>query len=294
MSILSKTKCMKSNTFTTDKHIYLQRLNTLALKPKIVYSIGQPPSEPKLSVAIVGTRRPTSYGRKVSFDFAYKLAQQGIVIVSGLAYGVDKAAHEGALAASGQTIAVLAHGLDTIYPTTHSRLAQDIVERGGCLISEYPEGTAIMKHRFLERNRLVAGLADALLVIEAGEQSGTSSTVQFALEQNKEVFAVPGPITSPASRGTNRIIQQGAHPALSVQDIMAIIAPGQTVTDQPPQGTNDEETTILTLIYNGVHENESLQTRSKLNPSSFAQTITMLEIRGAIGRQPNGQWSLTG
>lgn len=293
MSILSKTKVMKSNSFTTDEHKYLQRLKVLALKPEIVYSIGELPNKSQLSVAIVGTRRPTPYGKKVCFDFAYKLAQQGITIVSGLAYGIDRAAHEGALAAGGTTIAVLGHGLDTVYPAGHRKLAADIINNGGCLISEYEPGTPVMKHRFLERNRIVAGLADALLVIEAGEKSGTSSTIQFALEQNKEVFAVPGPIDSLLSAGTNRIIQQGAHPALSVQDILAIIAPGAPISDQPPTGATDVESLLLSLIYKGVTENETLQAKSKLNPSDFAHTVTMLEIRGAIRREVNGHWLLT-
>ena len=283
---------MKINAFTTDEDKYLQRLKTLALTPKIVYSIGNPPTVSKLSVAIVGTRRPTAYGKRVSFDFAYKLATQGIIVVSGLAYGIDAAAHRGALAAKGQTIAVLAHGLDSIYPTSHSKLADEITYYGGCVISEYTEGTPIMKHRFLERNRIVSGLADALLVIEAGEQSGTTSTIQYALEQGKEVFAVPGPIDSPASAGTNRLIQQGAHPALSVQDILDVIAPGRIALDTLPEGDTPAETQLLQLIYKGTSNNQQLFIASAFDPSLFAQTLTMLEIRGRIRRNQSSEWSL--
>lgn len=294
MSILSKTKSMKSNTFTTDDHEYLQRLKTVALKPKIVYALGEPPSTARLTVAIVGTRRPTPYGKRVSFDFAYKLAQQGITIVSGLAYGVDAAAHRGALAAGGHTIAILAHGLDTVYPTGHSKLASDIISSGGCLLSEYADGTSVMKHRFLERNRLVAGLADVILVVEAGKQSGTASTIQYALDQNKEVFAVPGPIDSAASAGTNRLIQQGAHPALHPQDVLEVIAPGRKLVEKPPQGETSAETQLLMLIYKGPGDTQQLSQSSGLDVQVLSQTLTMLEIRGRIRRTPDGQWSLQG
>jgi DNA processing protein len=283
---------MKSNTFTTDEHKYLQRLKMVALKPEIVYALGELPAASRLSVAIVGTRRPTLYGKKVSFDFAYSLAQQGITIVSGLAYGIDSAAHKGALAANGHTVAVVAHGLNSIYPLGHTQLAQQIVMQGGCIISEYPDGTPVMKHRFLERNRLVSGLADVLLVIEAGEQSGTSSTIQYALEQGKEVFAVPGPITSSASKGTNRLIQQGAHPALSPQDILEVIAPGRKVVDKPPTGDTEAETLLLTLIYKGVADTDTLMNTSALDSSTYAQTITILEIRGRIAKGSDGRWSV--
>lgn len=283
---------MKSNTFITDKDDYLQRLKTVAVTPKIVYTIGKLPSPLKHSVAIVGTRRPTAYGKRISFDFAYKLAQQGITIVSGLAYGIDAAAHKGALAAQGNTVAVLAHGLDSVYPANHTQLAHQIVEAGGSLISEYADGAPVMKHRFLERNRIISGLADAVLVIEAGEASGTTSTIQYALAQGKEVFAVPGPIDSPTSAGTNRLIQQGAHPALTAQDILTIIAPGQKIHNHPPTGDTPAETQILMLLYKGINDNQQLLTKSALTISIFAQTVTLLEIRGRIERTTGGQWSL--
>lgn len=292
MSILSKTKSMKSNTYITDESEYLQRLKTVALTPKIVYTIGDLPHPLKHSVAIVGTRRPTEYGKRVSFDFAYTLAKQGITIVSGLAYGIDAAAHRGAIAAGGNTVAVVAHGLDSVYPAAHTRMVTDILNLGGCILSEYPAGTPVMKHRFLQRNRIVSGLADTLLVIEAGEASGTSSTVQYALAQGKEVFAVPGPIDSPNSAGTNRLIQQGAHPALKPQDIVDSIAPGLTIVAQPPTGDTPAETQILMLLYKGTTNSQLLRTESGLEASLFTQTITLLEIRGRIARQSTGQWAL--
>ena len=291
MSILSKTKSMKSNTFLTDKHVYLQRLKTLALVPEIVYAIGDLPTDSVKSVAIIGTRRPTAYGKRISFEFAYKLAQQGIIVISGLAYGIDAAAHKGAVAAGGRTIAAVAHGLDTLYPSTHTKLAAQIIENGGCIVSEYREGITITKHRFLERNRIISGLADAIVVIEAGERSGTNVTIQYALDQGKEVFAVPGPIDSAASAGTNKLIQQGAHPALSPQDIAEVIAPGLILQDIPPEGDSPAQTQLLLLIYRGVISNQQLMIQSGLDSSVFAQTITMLEIRGRIQRDSVGQWS---
>lgn len=274
---------MKINTFIPDKHKYLQRLFSIAQMPKILYAKGILPEREVATVAVVGTRSPTPYGKQVAFDFAYRLAREGIVIVSGLAYGIDRVAHEAALEAGGTTIAVLAHGLDTIYPSRHQTLAKRILDNRGALISEYPVGTPAQKHRFLERNGIVSGLADALVVIEAGERSGTSVTVMHALEQGKEVFAVPGPITSPQSVGPNRLIQQGAHPAVSVEDILRVVAPGKrTHTKSVIQGNSPEENIILGLIRNGMQDSDGLLKASGLSVQLYLQTLTLLEINGLI------------
>lgn len=285
---------MKINSLSSDKHKYLQIVSTIANMPETFYTIGQVPTRRVLTVAIVGTRQPTMYGKQVTFDLAYKLAQKGIVIVSGLAYGIDSVAHTAALDAGGTTLAVMAHGLDTVYPKGNSQLAKRILENGGALLSEYPEGTAVMKHQFLARNRIVSGLADALIVTEAGKRSGTLATVMYALEQGKEVFAVPGNINSPQSYGPNRLIQQGAHPVTCVEDILAVLAP--ELLDGPksaPTGQNAAQTTILGLLYEGVSRGDELQSQSRLDASRFMQTLTELEIDGLIQRLGGNHWALS-
>jgi DNA processing protein len=292
MSILSETKPMKINSYLPDEHIFLQRLGSLAHIPKKLYLRGLLPKTGKYSVAIVGTRKPTMYGTQVACEIAEKLAQQGVIIVSGLAYGIDTAAHTGALQGHGTTIAVMAHGLDSIYPRGNSRLAETILEKGGALISEYKPGTEAMKHRFLERNRIVSGLADAILVVEAGERSGTLRTVAEALEQGKEVFAVPGPITSEQSVGPNRLIQKGAHPVLSADDIMAVLDPQWRPAQQTILATaNPEEKKLLELLQKGIQAGDQLIEQSGLSASQFAQTIIMLELQGLIRPLGANQWT---
>lgn len=285
---------MKINSLSSDKHKYLQIVSTIANMPETFYTIGQVPTRRVLTVAIVGTRQPTMYGKQVTFDLAYKLAQKGIVIVSGLAYGIDSVAHTAALDAGGTTLAVMAHGLDTVYPKGNSQLAKRILNNGGALLSEYPEGIAVMKHQFLARNRIVSGLADALIVTEAGKRSGTLATVMYALEQGKEVFAVPGNINSPQSYGPNRLIQQGAHPVTAIEDILAIIAPELlNAPKSAPTGQNAAQTTILGLLYEGVSRGDELQSQSRLDASRFMQTLTELEIDGLIQRLGGNHWALS-
>ena len=284
---------MKINRNIPDKHKFLQITNTIAQVPKVLYSLGTIPAARGTTVAIVGTRQPTPYGKQVTFDLAYKLAQKGIVVISGLAYGIDAIAHKATLEAKGTTLAILGNGLDAIYPAAHRQLARDIIEGGGALISEYPEGTPAMKHHFLQRNRLVSSLADALIITEAGERSGTFSTVSHALEQGKEVFAVPGSITNPQSVGPNRLIQQGAHPVTCVEDILQVIAPHLlTPLESAPTGTTPEESLILSLLYNGITKSTDILEATKLSPSLYAQTLSLLEISGQIKSLGNDRWAL--
>jgi DNA processing protein len=287
---------MKIKTILPDEHNFLQIINTIVSKPKTLYFVGTLPQRTLgvKVVAVVGTRKPTSYGKEVTFDLAYKLAQKGIIIVSGLALGIDAIAHRAALEAGGTTIAVLANGLDTIYPQAHRQLAQRIIDSGGALISEYPPGTLARDFQFLARNRIVSGLSDAVVVTEAASRSGTLATVAYALEQNREVFAVPGNITSPMSVGPNRLIQQGAHPATSAEDILQVIAP-LLVTAQTTLnlGTNPMEILLIDLLKSGIRDGEALQLASKLTASDFSQTLTMLEIQGLIRGLGGNKWTST-
>ena len=283
---------MKINSVSPDDSVFLQIIDTIAVKPKIVYFVGTLPTDRPPVVAIVGTRKPTSYGKEVTFNLAYNLAKKGVIIVSGLALGVDAIAHRAALEAGGTTIAVMAGGLDSIYPANHRALAKQIVTNGGALLSEYAPGILARDFQFLQRNRIVSGLADAVIVTEAAARSGTLSTVMHALDQNREVFAVPGNITSPMSVGPNRLLQQGAHPALNADDVLHIIAPHllekQTTINL---GSNPVETTIINLLKAGVRDGDILQQRSGFTASEYSQAITMLEIGGLIRRLGGNQWT---
>ena len=284
---------MKINSISPDQHDFLQIITGIVHQPKTVYFIGNIPLARCPVVAIVGTRKPTPYGKEVTFKLAYELAQKGVIIVSGLALGTDAIAHRAALQAGGTTIAVLANGLDSVYPASHRTLAEEIVQKGGLLLSEYPPGTPARDFQFLARNRIVSGLSDAVVVTEAASSSGTLTTVAHALDQNREVFAVPGNITSPMSVGPNRLIQTGAYPVTSATDILQIIAP-DLVTAQISLnlGSNPAEILLINLLQSGIRDGEQLQQVSKLAASDFSQTLTMLEIGGLVRGLGGNQWTM--
>jgi DNA processing protein len=179
-----------------------ERLKEIDSPPKQLYVIGAQLAEllSRPTVTIVGSRKPSPYGVEVTAQLASKLTQNGVVIISGLALGVDSIAHKACLQAGGQTIAVLPCGPEAIYPSTHRQLAKQMVEQGGSLVTEYNEGTPPLRQNFIARNRLVSGLGDVVIVTEAAEKSGTLHTANFALSQGKTVMAVPGPITSPTKQ----------------------------------------------------------------------------------------------
>lgn len=284
---------MKINRISPQSSKYLQIISTIAKSPEKLHFIGKLPNERITTVAIVGSRKPTAYGKEVTHKFAYELASRGIIIISGLALGVDAIAHRAALEAGGKTIAVLANGVDTIYPANHKSLANDIINSDGAIISEYEPGIAARSFQFLARNRIVSGLSDAVIVTEAAIRSGTLSTVSHALEQGREVFVVPGNITSPLSAGCNNLIKQGAHPITCVEDILEIIAPNLL---QPQSmlalGANPQESIIIELLQSGIRDGDELQYQSSIDASEFAQTLTMMEINGTIRGLGGNQWTL--
>ena len=196
-----------------------ERLREIPDSPSCIYCKGRLPEKDEHTVGIIGARDGTDYGKAVARKLAGELSEYGISIISGMAYGIDSAAHLGALDAKGRTYAVLVCGLNICYPSVNYRLYQKIMENGG-VISEYSPGAPPLPHHFVERNRLIAGLADILLVVEAKEKSGTFITVDRALEQGKQVFAVPGRITDPLSKGCNKLIREGAAVCLSKEDIL--------------------------------------------------------------------------
>ncbi len=284
---------MNINRISPLNHKYLQIIDTIAKKPDKLYFIGKLPSERTTSVAIVGTRRPTNYGKEVTHRLSYDLASRGVVIISGLALGVDGIAHKAALEAGGKTIAVLPCSVDTIYPHTHQGLADQIIKSGGSILSEYDPPTDAREFRFLERNRIVSGLSDAIIVTEAAARSGTLATVAFALDQGREVFVVPGNITSPMSAGCNALIKQGAHPITCAEDVLEVIAP-QLLQQQTmlALGNTPLESTIITLLQSGIRDGDELQRQSQSDASEYSQTLTMMEINGVIRALGGNQWTL--
>lgn len=243
-------------------------------------------------VAIVGSRNITTYGKQVTQQLAGELARAGVVVVSGLAIGVDGIAHQAALDAGGLTVAVLPSGLDTIYPARHHRLAQKIVEQGGALITEYPANSTPYKGKFVARNRIVAGLSRAVLVTEASLKSGTLHTARFGLEQGIDVMAVPGNITNTNSVGTNNLIKSGAVPITSADDIFAILGIAPVAARPLPKGNTPQEQCIIDQLAAGISDGAELLKQSHFDVVSFNQALTMLEITGVAKPLGNNQWSL--
>lgn len=207
------------NCICTSDDEYPDILKYIHSAPHIFYMRGGILEEDQKSLAIIGSRKCTSYGKNTAYQFAKELASYGITIVSGMAYGIDSAAHRGALDGGGRTIAVLGSGVDVCYPKSNFSLMKDIIENGA-VISEYPLGTNPTPGNFPRRNRIISGLSKGVLVVEAGLKSGTLITVDYALEQGKDVFSIPGNINCTVSKGTNKLIKEGAKPVTCVEDIL--------------------------------------------------------------------------
>lgn len=285
---------MKIQRLVPKDKAFPQALRDIPDPPQELYTLGSlevAMAQPCL--AVVGSRKVTPYGKQVTASLTSEVTGQGVTIISGLALGVDAVAHRAALDANGLTIAVLASGLDTITPTTNYHLAEEILKKGGALVSEYPPGTPPYPASFIARNRLVAGLSDAVLITEAAVKSGTLHTANFALEQGRDVMAVPGNITAPMSQGTNNLIRSGALPVTSAADIFLVLGLDTRVNQQAELfGNTPEETTLLKLLQNGITDATHLLQESRLSAANFNQTLTMLEITGRIYPLGAGHWAL--
>jgi DNA processing protein len=257
--------------------------------PAVLFVKGQLPGEGEPAIAVVGTRRATAYGRQAAEKLAGELARAGVVIVSGLARGIDAVAHNAALAAGGRTLAVLGSGVDRIYPAEHKGLAQRVVG-SGALVSEFPLGEPPDAPNFPRRNRIVAGLARGTLVIEADRESGALITVDFALEQGRDVYAVPGSIFSPVSRGTNAMIKDGAKPVMSADDILEDLEMSAVTAVLPaPTADTDEEAVVLALLSNEPMHIDDIGRLARLPMSILGGTLAMMELKG-MARQVGGQY----
>ena len=288
---------MEINRIIPDEHNFTQRLASIANPPKSLCFMGTLPTSGAPVVAIVGSRKPSAYGREVTEQLASDLAKAGCIIISGLALGIDGIAQKAALEAGGTVIGVIPNELPDISPQTNYKLAMNIIKNGGAILSEWKKGDGKVVNRwsFLERNRLVSGLADAVIITEAAERSGTLNTAAHALSQGRDVFAVPGNITSPLSAGCNALLKQGAYPATEAKDILHIIAPEQlkkSDQSQLPLGSSPEETIIINLIAGGVRSGDQLQQQSGLSASNFSTALTMLEINGVIKPLGANNWML--
>jgi DNA processing protein len=260
--------------------------------PKTLRYLGKLPNERILSVAIVGSRKPTRYGQEVAARFASELAAHGVVIVSGLALGIDAIAHRAALGAGGTTLAVLGNGLSKIYPATNTALGERILSSGGAIISEYADDIPPYPANFLARNRIVSGLSDAVLVVEANERSGTLSTAAHALGQGRLVFAVPGNITSPLSAGCNKLLKQGAYPATSPDDILRELgllndkkAPKKRILPDDP-----DQRAVLEQIFGGISDGEKIMVALRMPADRFGVAVTLLEIGGFVKSLGANKW----
>ncbi len=328
MSILFSQFLSKYNEIRPQESDFTEVLESIVLKPKMLYFYGKMPEKPvenscelpkktarknvlKVAsrrpkvLAVVGTRKPTKYGEELAYKIAFAAAQRGAVVVSGLAYGIDSIAHRAALEAGGVTVAVLGTPIDQIYPRAHIGLAEQIVRQDGAVMSELGPGVRFRpKVSFLERNRLIAGLADVVVIPEAAERSGSLNTAAHALEQGKDLLAVPGDIQRPLSKGCNRLIRQGAMPCLEVKDVLELLFPEEFLARKrskiasPPHqaslpiGDNEVETGILRSLAQGIQDGDDIVKAQGLPVSTFNQTVTLLELKGRIKALGANRWMI--
>jgi len=281
---IAKLDANNVNVFGPDDRGYPARLKEIYDYPPVLYVKGSLLPEDDWCLGVVGTRSASVYGRQVTGELVGELVRNRITIASGLARGIDAIAHQSALAAGGRTIAVLGSGLDIIYPSEHASLAKQIVENGA-LVSEYPLGTRPRPEYFPQRNRILSGLSLGVLVIEAGEKSGALLTAQHALEQNREVFAVPGSILSQTSIGTNHLIQEGAKLVRGATDILEELnltqAVHQVALKEVLPETDTESRLLKNLSAEPAHIDEVCRS-SGLPIAEVSATLAMMELKGMV------------
>jgi DNA processing protein len=263
---------------------YPRLLREINQSPPVLYLRGTITPADEFAVAMVGTRRVSAYGQQITRDTSLYLAGNGLTIVSGLARGVDGLAHQHALKAGGRTIAVLGSGVDVIYPPEHRQLAEAIIENGA-VISDYPLGTQPEGVNFPPRNRIISGLSLATIVVEAGERSGALITADFALEQGRDVFAVPGNVLSPASRGANRLIQKGAFALVSPKDVLDILDLSQVEAIKSARQVlpaDETEARIFRVIgFEPIHVDDVCN-QCGLSVDKVSAALTMMELKGMV------------
>ncbi len=272
--------------------LYPVLLREIAAPPPVLYVEGEASCLNDACLALVGSRRCTSYGRRHAHWLAHELSRAGLLIGSGMALGIDAAAHQGALAAGGRTVAVLGAGVDVCYPARNRELREQI-RCQGALVSEFPPGTPPARANFPRRNRIISGLAVGVVVVEASLRSGSLVTAKLALQQNREVFAMPGPISSPVSQGCHQLLRQGAALVASVEDVArelpGIIAAAKNESDAMQAaaagrhpGLAPENATLLAALDESGSLPETLAVKTGLSPQQLAVQLLELELSGAI------------
>lgn len=273
---------------------YPKLLKTIYDPPPVLYCKGQPLKETQYMVSIVGSRRTSEYGRQMAEKLAYELSCAGVTVVSGLARGIDTMAHRGAIRAGGYTIGVLGCGVDVIYPRENKKLFMQ-VQQQGTLVSEYPPGTQPAAGNFPARNRIISGLSQAVVVVEAGSTSGALITADFALEQGRDVYALPGNVTSPYSSGTNQLIKEGATPVTSADDILEALGITGNEKASKPSGTSYQLDIFEIEVYNALEDGEKLLEElaaiTGFDIGKLNAILTVLEMKGIVKQLPGGKFA---
>jgi len=296
LELLDKNKI---NIITCHDELYPAKLLNIYDRPPLIYVRGNL-NKDDINIAIVGSRLASTYGKYTTERISRELALKGLTIVSGMARGIDSTAHRGALTAHGRTIAVLGSGLDVIYPPENKKLFADIIQNGA-VISEFPPGTPPRSANFPTRNRIISGMSYGVVIVEAGEKSGSLITARLALEQGREVFAVPGSIDSAGSRGTNKLIKQGAILIENTDDILEEILPQfeRTIILKPPSVSNSEaiavksaeilsavDQKIIGLVSGGRVHIDDLISSTGLSSANILSALTTLELKGIVQQHP--------
>lgn len=286
----------------THSEHYPHMLSEIKRAPPLLYVWGDPSILTLPQVAIVGSRSPTTSGKDNAFHFAKCLASAGVTITSGLALGVDVAAHQGALSANGRTVAVLGTGIDQIYPQRHQQMARELVLAGGAVVTEFPLGVQPMPANFPQRNRIISGLSCGVLVVEAAVKSGSLITARYAIQQNREIFAIPGSIHNPLSRGCHALIKDGAKLVETAQDIVdeiqGFLAMKWQELDQDPSQaalevakelveSEHEEVVLSSLDYDPVSF-DVLVERTGLKAGELMAALLTMELKGTVGNMGAG------
>jgi DNA processing protein len=285
----AKIEAQGIKILTWEDEAYPQRLKEIEQPPPVLYLRGEYLPDDLFAVAVVGTRRVTAYGRQITEELSAFLAANSITVVSGLARGVDAIAHQTSLKAGGRTIGVLGSGVDKIYPPEHRALAEKMLEHGA-IISDYPPGTPPEASNFPPRNRIVSGLSLAVVVVEAGETSGALITAEFAAEQGREVFAVPGSILAPQSKGTNKLIQNGALPLLSVNDLMQALdltRMGEHKAARKIIPADETEARLMNVLGDEPLHVDEIRSQAELPIEKVTATLALMELKGMV-RQVGG------
>lgn len=281
--VISRTEAAGGRVVTVLDDDYPPSLLSLDPRPPTLYVVGDDRALRERAVAIVGTRRASGYGLTVASEIASDLAQAGVVVVSGLALGVDGAAHRAAVAVEGRSIGVLPSPVDRIYPPRHRSLARDIVRGGGALITEVPVGAAVGRPDFARRNRVIAGLAEAVVVVEAPDRSGALLTAAAALAIGRELYAVPGPIDAMASRGTNRLIADKlAEIVTSSASLLRTIGLRLGTTSPAVEALSEVEGQVLRHLLERSGSIEELMERTRQPAAAVASALALLEARGLV------------